>query len=264
MRAGRQFPGRPSGLEGRATSSGSPYCVRDYVVDDHLGGPTASPIARAALAARRRPDPRLRAEPCGARPSVDDRATRAVRPGHRRAAGRPDVVHRGRRQVLANGRDPFFPAWPDVVQLNAFAPECERRWSTPAGIADQCDGVRCDMAMLVMNDVFSRTWGERAGPRPTDGLLADGDPGGARDPPRLPLPRRGLLGPRVGTAATGLRLLLRQAAVRPPVARRPSSVRRTCSPTTPTRAWSGSSRTMTSRGPRGVRREQGKASPWRR
>jgi hypothetical protein len=25
-------------------------------------------------------------------------------------------------RVLANGRDPYFPAWPDVVQLNAFAP----------------------------------------------------------------------------------------------------------------------------------------------
>ena len=25
--------------------------------------------------------------------------------------------------VLANGRDPYFPAWPDVVQLNAFSPD---------------------------------------------------------------------------------------------------------------------------------------------
>jgi hypothetical protein len=34
------------------------------------------------------------------------------------------------------------------------------------GIADQCDGVRCDMAMLVTNEVFARTWGERAGAVP--------------------------------------------------------------------------------------------------
>jgi hypothetical protein len=38
--------------------------------------------------------------------------------------------------------------------------------TTLGTIAAQCDGVRCDMAMLVMNDVFERTWGERAGPRP--------------------------------------------------------------------------------------------------
>ena len=53
-----------------------------------------------------------------------------------------------------------FPAWPDVVQLNAFAPALRAAViGTLRGIADQCDGVRCDMAMLVMNDVFARTWG---------------------------------------------------------------------------------------------------------
>ena len=35
-------------------------------------------------------------------------------------------------------------------------------------IADQCDGVRCDMAMLVMNDTFARTWGDRAGDPPAE------------------------------------------------------------------------------------------------
>jgi hypothetical protein len=29
-------------------------------------------------------------------------------------------------------------------------------------IAGQCDGVRCDMAMLVLPDVFERTWGIQA------------------------------------------------------------------------------------------------------
>jgi hypothetical protein len=29
-------------------------------------------------------------------------------------------------------------------------------------ISRQCDGVRCDMAMLVLPDIFERTWGIRA------------------------------------------------------------------------------------------------------
>ena len=33
-----------------------------------------------------------------------------------------------------------------------------------ARIAEQCDGVRCDMAMLVLPEVFERTWGIRADP----------------------------------------------------------------------------------------------------
>ena len=70
-------------------------------------------------------------------------------------------------RVIANGRDPYFPAWPDVVQLNAFAPALRAAVvETLIEIGEQCDGVRCDMAMLVMNDVFARTWGDRVGPAP--------------------------------------------------------------------------------------------------
>ena len=72
-------------------------------------------------------------------------------------------------QVLANGRDPYFAAWPDVVQLNAFSADLrDAAVDTLRDIADQCDGVRCDMAMLMMNDTFAQTWGERVGAaRPT-------------------------------------------------------------------------------------------------
>ena len=37
---------------------------------------------------------------------------------------------------------------------------------TLIAIGGQCDGVRCDMAMLMCNDIFARTWGERVGPAP--------------------------------------------------------------------------------------------------
>ena len=37
---------------------------------------------------------------------------------------------------------------------------------TISNIADQCDGIRCDMAMLLLNPIFERTWGSRAGQRP--------------------------------------------------------------------------------------------------
>jgi hypothetical protein len=69
--------------------------------------------------------------------------------------------------VFACGRDPFFPAWPDVLQLNAFDGGLRAAAAaTLVSIAGQCDGVRCDMAMLMINDIFRRTWGERAGTAP--------------------------------------------------------------------------------------------------
>ena len=70
-------------------------------------------------------------------------------------------------KTFAHGRDPNFPAWTDTIQLNAFSEEARQKTiNTLLNIAGLCDGVRCDMAMLLTNGVFSRTWGERAGPRP--------------------------------------------------------------------------------------------------
>ncbi len=72
-------------------------------------------------------------------------------------------------KVFACGRDPYFPAWPDVLQLNAFQPGLRQAVvETVSDIAGQCDAIRCDMAMLLLNDIFERTWGARAGARPAD------------------------------------------------------------------------------------------------
>ena len=75
-------------------------------------------------------------------------------------------VEKGGR-IFACGRDPYFPAWPDVLQLNAFHPGLRQAViETLLDMAGQCDGVRCDMAMLLLNNIFERTWGLRAGARP--------------------------------------------------------------------------------------------------
>lgn len=62
--------------------------------------------------------------------------------------------------LLAHGRDPYFPGWPDTLQLNYGNPATQEAMIAELRkIAGQCDGVRCDMAMLVLPDVFERTWG---------------------------------------------------------------------------------------------------------
>lgn len=150
---------------------GSPYCVRRYVVDPHLGGPTGLAAAREALAAR------------GLR-LVLDFVPNHVAPDHPWVGEHPEYFVRGNAddlrndpasftevggEVFACGRDPYFPAWADVLQLNAFQPELRQAVvETVSGIAGQCDAIRCDMAMLLLNDIFQRTWGARAGDRPAD------------------------------------------------------------------------------------------------
>ena len=68
-------------------------------------------------------------------------------------------------QVLAYGRDPYFDGWPDTLQLDYGNPELQQAMiGELERIAGQCDGVRCDMAMLVLPDIFERTWGRPAKP----------------------------------------------------------------------------------------------------
>jgi hypothetical protein len=67
--------------------------------------------------------------------------------------------------VLAFGRDPNFPGWSDTAQLNIRHPAARKAMlATLKRIATMCDGVRCDMAMLLLTDVFEKTWGDRAVP----------------------------------------------------------------------------------------------------
>ena len=73
------------------------------------------------------------------------------------------VKRPGGDRLLAHGRDPYFPGWPDALQLDYSNPATQEAMiGELLNIAGQCDGVRCDMAMLVLPDVFERTWGRRA------------------------------------------------------------------------------------------------------
>lgn len=150
---------------------GSPYCVRRYVVDERLGGAEALAAARASL---ERHGLRLLLDyvpnhVARDHPWVTEHPGFFVRGTAEELARDPDGFFEAGGQVLACGRDPYFPAWTDVAQLDAFSPglrdAAEREL---LALAAQCDGLRCDMAMLVLNTTFARTWGARVGPPPAE------------------------------------------------------------------------------------------------
>jgi hypothetical protein len=167
---------------------GSPFCIRNYVVDERLGGPAGLARARDELARR------------GVR-LILDFVPNHVAPDHPWVIEHPEYFIQGTSEdaledpasfvtidgrVYACGRDPFFPAWSDVLQVNAFEP-CLRGAvrTTLSDIASQCDGVRCDMAMLLLNSVFERTWASRTGKNPATEYWTDVIPAIKRSHPDL-------------------------------------------------------------------------------
>ncbi|MCX7981334.1 MAG: alpha-amylase family glycosyl hydrolase [Syntrophales bacterium] len=146
---------------------GSPYCIKNYIVDERLGGNEGLKVARD----------RLRE---GGMKLILDFVPNHTAPDHPWTESHPEFYVSGEtldrestilcgRHLFAKGKDPFFPPWPDVVQLNAFNEGYRQKAAEVLReIAQLCDGVRCDMAMLLLNEVFENTWGEQVGKRPRE------------------------------------------------------------------------------------------------
>jgi len=164
-----------------ADVSGSPFAVREYVVHRDFGGPAALERLRGRLRSR---DVRLMLDFVANHTALDhpwvyEHPEFYVHGTEDDLAREPHNYLRANTRtgsrVLAHGRDPYFPGWPDTAQLN-YRHEALRQAMTSVlrQISEQCDGVRCDMAMLLLPDVIARTWGERS--RPADGSAAVDEP----------------------------------------------------------------------------------------
>jgi hypothetical protein len=143
-----------------ADAGGSPFAIEDYRAAPELGGEAGLKKFRSRLNAR------------GAglvldfipnhvgldHPWVTSRSRLFVQA----AAGSPESeeIRTGSGpRWLAHGKDPNFPPWVDTLQLDYRLPETHAAMiDALKSIADRCDGVRCDMAMLLLRDIFSRDW----------------------------------------------------------------------------------------------------------
>ena len=231
----------------RASRSATITCTSDFGGDDG-----ARPAARAPAGARAAAHPRLRPEPHGAGPPLGDRA-----PGLLRLAGRRSSSRRSPRTTGASRRTraPHPGLRPRPV-LRRLARHAAAELRQPGAAGGHARRAPPDRAPVRRRALRHGDAGPAGGVREDLGdlrgpVLAAGHGGRPRQGPGLPLPRRGLLGPRVDAPAAGLRLHLRQAALRPP---RATATRARCASTstpgsTSRTAWPASSRTTTSRAP---------------
>jgi hypothetical protein len=139
---------------------GSPYAVGDYQVPTALGGEAGLGRFRERLHEH------------GLKLMLDF-VPNHVGLDHPWVAERPELFVQNPLQApgtfaqrtgtgtrwLAYGRDPYFAPWTDTVQVDYRRPAARSAMTQLLqSIAARCDGVRCDMAMLLLNDVFAKTW----------------------------------------------------------------------------------------------------------
>lgn len=144
---------------------GSPYGVADYVPDPRIGTWDELDSVREKLHAR---GMGLFLDFVGNHTALDHPWTREhpefyVQGTQTDFDNDPSLFYRveAAKQplFLALGKDPYFPPWKDTLQLNHFSPQMRAaELATLRTIAKHCDGIRCDMAMLHLNDIFEKNW----------------------------------------------------------------------------------------------------------
>ena len=90
------------------------------------------------------------------------------------------LTHAGPRWI-AHGKDPHFCPWIDTAQVDYRRADARAAiLELLQSIAARCDGVRCDMAMLLLNEVFAGTWAHQPAqpgdPAPPTEFWADAIP----------------------------------------------------------------------------------------
>lgn len=151
----------------------SPYAVMDYRVSEELGGGAALAKFRRKLHAR---GLRLMLDLVPNHmaldhPWVEKYPEWFVQGTAEDRAREPQNYFRAKTRrgakIFAHGRDPYFDGWSDTVQIHIFSAAMRSAMvKLVLELADLCDALRCDMAMLLLNDIFKKTWGEKAGEMP--------------------------------------------------------------------------------------------------
>lgn len=146
----------------------SPYAVMDYTVSSTLGGDAALAQFRKRLHDR------------GLRLMLD-LVPNHVALDHPWVSAHPDLFVQGTAadmalqpknyfraktakgmKIFAHGRDPYFDGWQDTVQVNIFSPQMRAAMTELLmTLGSMCDGLRCDMSMLLINRIFKKTWNNK-------------------------------------------------------------------------------------------------------
>jgi glycosidase len=139
---------------------GSPYAIKDYSIDPRIGNPLEMLLLRDQL---RQHGLKLILDFIPNHLGIDSEEPHNY-PAHfvqspHRVPGTFERKTKFGKRFFAHGRDPYFPPWADTVQLDYRVPETHTaRTAVAQTVVVYCDGLRCDMAMLLIPEIFEKTW----------------------------------------------------------------------------------------------------------
>ena len=145
-----------------ADIAASPYAISAYEVPEALGGPAGLRAFRKRLHAH---GIKLLLDFIPNHVGLDhpwliERPARFINSAGPTPGFFEQATKLGNRWI-AHAKDPYFPPWNDTAQLDYRNPHTRAAMLGQLGeIAIECDGVRCDMAMLLLNEVIERNWGQ--------------------------------------------------------------------------------------------------------
>jgi glycosidase len=140
---------------------GSPYAIADYEVSRELGGERAFRdfVARARAAGLRVMADFVPNHMAVDSPLIDAHPEWFIHSNPALRDERPTDFFDHPRGRLAHGKDPFFAGWVDTVQVDYAHPDLRAHMiQILRKLAGMVDGLRCDMAMLVLRDQVKSQW----------------------------------------------------------------------------------------------------------
>jgi hypothetical protein len=143
-----------------ADVQGSPYAIQEYAIDARVGDALGMLMLKERLG---RAGLRLILDFVPNHLGIDSTEplrfpARFVHSTEALPGTFPAEARFGKR-YFAHGRDPFFEPWIDTVQLDYRVLETHEAMGSVAQTASMFGtGLRCDMAMLLLPEIFNETW----------------------------------------------------------------------------------------------------------
>lgn len=145
---------------------GSPYAIADYEVSPELGGEGALRdfVRRAHAAGLRVMADFVPNHLAVDSPLIDQHPEYFIHSNPALRDEHPVDYFRHRVGLLAHGKDPHFSGWVDTVQLDYAHPGTRAHMvDVIRRLASLVDGLRCDMAMLMLREQVKNQWFPRVG-----------------------------------------------------------------------------------------------------